>query len=353
VEKKYHIPRYLGFRDLISNSDTFTLKLGYTHYTEKELGLDEQGLDFIRFFLEPKTIAEASCHFELDSGEVLDFVENLQREGVLKEHLSIESESYNRYDRHLLYYEMLGENQYTIQEKLKNSKVGLIGMGGIGNWVSLGLIGSGLGELRLIDFDDIELSNLTRQVLFDEEDIGKLKVECAQKKLELKNSDTKVSIFKKEIKGEQDIIDSAESLDIIILSADTPPEIHTWLDCAAKKLGIPYLNAGYRDGVGVVGPLTIHGRTSCYQCYKPKNSENVTNELKTEISNVFYSRYQAPSFGPINAVVSNIAVLETLKFLGGFGELNSFDTEINVDAVSLGLNFKKYSRDENCWHCNE
>ena len=118
-------------------------------------------------------------------------------------------------------------------------------------------------------------------------------------------------------------------------------------------MSIPYLNAGYRDGIGVVGPLTIHSETSCYECFKPEKGQENIDELKKRIANAFYSRYQAPSFGPINAIVSNIAVLETLKFLGSFGEQVSFNTEINIDAVGLEMSYKKYKRDPNCWHCHD
>ncbi|MDC0256025.1 hypothetical protein OAK75_14095 [Bacteriovoracales bacterium] len=120
---------------------------------------------------------------------------------------------------------------------------------------------------------------------------------------------------------------------------------------------VPYLNAGYRDGVGVVGPLTLHGKTSCYECFKPgpneKNNLNPTNNNLDNIKERFYKRYQAPSFGPVNAIVSNIAVLETIKFLGGFGKVNSMDKEIIIDAIDLELQFKEYQRDPECWHCSD
>jgi DNA-binding Lrp family transcriptional regulator len=228
--KKYSIPRYIGFNNISYNGENLTISLGYTKFTKKELDLDRDGLEFLLYFLNPRSVSEAVEEFNIKPEEVVCFIESLEKEGIIKVLKHDTNADYDRYDRHMLYYDMIGADKIKVQDKLKASKVGLIGMGGIGNWVSLGLIGAGLGEIRLIDFDRIELSNLTRQVLFDESDIGSLKIESAKTKLEAKNRDTKISIVEKEIKGEDDIVEIASDLDIIILSADTPPQIHTWLD---------------------------------------------------------------------------------------------------------------------------
>lgn len=348
--KTFCIPRYLGLKTVKKiENDLYEIVLGYTEITKKELTLDKEGLSLLEFYLKPHTIDDAVCFFLLDEKIVTEMVQDLNKIGILKETQS--SQTYARYDRHLLYYDMVGASPIKVQEKISSSNVGLIGMGGIGNWVSLGLIGSGFKEIRLIDYDTIELSNLTRQVIFDENDISKSKAIVAKEKLSVKNSDTKITTRLLKITSENDLEESLQGLDFVILSADTPPAIHSWLDHVTKKLKIPYLNAGYRDGVGVVGPLTVHGKTSCYECFKLEKDALNKTQNSDAILDKFYERYQAPSFGPINSMVSSIAVLETLKYLGDFGEQTSLDTEISINAINLKMDFVKYKRDLKCWHC--
>lgn len=346
MQCQYSVPRYLGFNNMMKNSfGDYEVELGYTKQTQKKIVLDEDGLNFLEYFLEPKSIANAVYDLNINESEVRANIEYLKDQGVIRKHNDNSKKS--RYDRHLLYYDMVSSRAESIQEKISKSRIALVGMGGIGNWVSLGLIGAGFQEIKLIDFDKIELSNLTRQVLFDENDINKNKVDVAKEKLALKNSDTIISSQNLRVKNKEDLENSLKGMDFVILSADSPNQIHEWLDQATKNLNIPYLNAGYRDGIGVVGPMTIHSKTSCYECHKRENRLNERFKFQDKIE----KRYQAPSFGPVNAIVSNIAVLELLKYLGEFGELRSLDREININALDLSISEKAYSRDEECRHC--
>ena len=81
------------------------------------------------------------------------------------------------------------------QKKILNSKVLIIGMGGLGCSVSEFLIRSGIGFLGIVDHDLVSLSNIHRQTLYDEKDLGKLKVKAAKKKLSAVNSKTKIEIY--------------------------------------------------------------------------------------------------------------------------------------------------------------
>ena len=83
------------------------------------------------------------------------------------------------------------------QKKLLTSKVFILGMGGLGSPVSMYLASAGIGCLGIADYDNVELSNLQRQVLFDQKSIDKSKVEVAKKKLLLMNPKLKINIYKK------------------------------------------------------------------------------------------------------------------------------------------------------------
>jgi bacteriocin biosynthesis cyclodehydratase domain-containing protein len=249
---------------------------------------------------------------------------------------------------------MQGAVPEVVQERLSQARVALIGMGGIGNWVALNLIGSGLKELRLVDFDTIEETNLTRQILFSEKDIGKHKVVVAKNALSGKNKNTEITVHLSQIDGETALEEILKDIDFVVLSADRPARIHDWLDSVCIHKRIPYLNIGYRDGVGIVGPMTIPGETSCYQCFKhePDNNSTIHKEdSEIALMEEFEARYQAPSFGPLNALVSAIGATEILKYLGQFGSIESHATEINIDPITFETERRHYEKDTVCKQC--
>jgi len=114
-----------------------------------------------------------------------------------------------RYDRQAL---MLGEKG---QDRLKNSKVCVIGAGGLGSVVLYYLTASGIGNIKVVDYDEVKLDNLNRQFIHFTEDIGKSKVESAKDKLNRLNPDIKIEILKiKIIKG--NIKDIIKDCDVIV-----------------------------------------------------------------------------------------------------------------------------------------
>ncbi|MDC0256026.1 ThiF family adenylyltransferase [Bacteriovoracales bacterium] len=234
TDKKIQVARYIGLDGIKRVGENYTIILGHTHYTKKEITLDQEGLDLLLYFLEPRTILEASKQFSIEKDSLIPLCQNLVNEKILIDPQEF-NKKFERYDRHLLYYKMVGEKPDRVQESISNSKIGLIGMGGIGNWVSMGLIGAGFKEIVLMDFDTIELSNLTRQVLFDEDDIGKFKVEVAKEKLSKKNSDTEINTKKIKVNSSIDVEKMIEGLDFLILSADTPPRYSQLVGSCCKK----------------------------------------------------------------------------------------------------------------------
>ena len=122
--------------------------------------------------------------------EVNELIDDLQGIGVLM----AEFDRTDRYDRHRLYYRMLGINGDP-QKRLQNAIVGLMGMGGIGSNLAVHLAAAGIGRLVMTDGDRIEASNLTRQTLYREADIGRLKVEAAAEHLAELRADLKVDVM--------------------------------------------------------------------------------------------------------------------------------------------------------------
>jgi len=118
-------------------------------------------------------VEKLSCELDYSADSIFQTVHDLiRRNFLLNETLYNKND---RYSRNHLYYLLNGYDPSVVQTKIRHSHVAILGCGGIGNFISYGLVGAGIGHLTLIDDDIIERSNITRQVLFSNRDIGKKK----------------------------------------------------------------------------------------------------------------------------------------------------------------------------------
>ncbi|MGH3889082.1 MAG: HesA/MoeB/ThiF family protein [Pseudonocardiaceae bacterium] len=140
------------------------------------------------------------------------------------------------------------------QDQLAGVTVGLIGMGGIGTHLAVHLAAAGVGGLLITDGDHVELSNLTRQTLFREADVGRRKVEAAAERLCELRSDLRIDVIPQEFAGPALAAEVAVRADIVLLSADRPAEVHSWTNAACVAAGRPFSAAGYIEGSRMCRP---------------------------------------------------------------------------------------------------
>src|SRR5829696_6445127 len=139
-----------------------------------------------------RTVEELRAEF--GAKEVDDLIAQLQELEVVEDadyDQRIAADELARFDRQLRYFSDIGSGGVTpssCQEQLRDAKVAVLGVGGLGGWSAWALACCGVGEMWLIDGDRVELSNLNRQILYTEADIGLLKVECAAARLRSFNS---------------------------------------------------------------------------------------------------------------------------------------------------------------------
>ncbi|MBV5192299.1 ThiF family adenylyltransferase [Staphylococcus chromogenes] len=259
---------------------------------------------------------------------------------------------HNRYARHNLYFDMLGIDASKSQKILKNKKVGLVGMGGIGTNIAMNLVGAGIGTLVISDGDKIEESNLTRQFLYNEKQIGEYKVDSAIENLKKLNSTVQVFSVKKQAYGKEFFDQYFKDCDFVLLSADSPFQIHEWINDSAVENGFAYSNAGYIEGYGVVGPLVNPGVTACYNCYKDTGDlyefSNSENELEKEIN----SNYQAASYGPLNSLVASMQSNEIIRYLLNM-ETKTSSTRLLINSENYKIYEEHFDIDPLCTKCGE
>ncbi|MFR9674682.1 HesA/MoeB/ThiF family protein [Streptomyces sp. TR06-5] len=178
---------------------------------------------------------------------------------------------------------------WDVQGTLREARVLLVGVGGTGGYAAEALVSSGVGHLHCVDPDVVELSNLNRQPLYREKDIGAPKVDAALATLRALNSDVVVTGEQREVAdadGLAALLDAPSGsgrvrggesgdgrdrgdrgYDLLVVAADRPPEIRRWANRTCLASGTPWVDAGYRGPLVTVG-VHAPGRGACWECLR-------------------------------------------------------------------------------------
>ena len=209
----------------------------------------------------------------------------------------------NQYHRQTLLPEIGEEGQ----QKLKQAKVLIVGVGGLGCPIALYLATAGVGCLGLIDDDVVSLSNLHRQVLYDEADIGQPKAEYAAHHLQQKNSDIELTAYPMRLTKE-----NAETLirdyDIVVDGCDNHATRYLISD-VCHRLQKPYVYAAISAFQGQVGVLCYDEQASTYRTLFP--DEDVMCDRKAEKGVI----------GTTPAVIGSLVANEVIKLIIGYGDV--------------------------------
>lgn len=166
---------------------------------------------------------------------------------------------------------MLEEIGYNGQIKLRQAKICIVGSGGLGNPIATRLAAMGVGALRIIDRDTIELTNLHRQTLFDEDDVGQVKVEVAARKLRKLAPHCRIEPVPMSV-GAANAADAVAGCDVVVDALDSVDARYA-LNAACVRLGIPFVTGA---AVGVSGQAftVMPGSSACYHCVFPDLDED-------------------------------------------------------------------------------
>ncbi|MEY2969294.1 MAG: putative molybdopterin synthase sulfurylase MoeB [Actinomycetota bacterium] len=217
--------------------------------------------------------------------------------------VSLTADQKNRYQRHLLLPEVGVEGQ----AKLLDSKVLMLGAGGLGSPAALYLAAAGVGTIGIVDMDVVDASNLQRQILHNLDRVGDRKVDSAKKTLTLINPDVNVVTYDTRLDA-SNIMDIIAGYDVIVDGADNFPSRYL-LNDASVKLGIPVVHGSifrFEGMVSVFHPL--EGPT-----YRDMVPEPPPAELAPSCA-------EAGVLGVLPGIVGSIQALETIKLLLNLGE---------------------------------
>ena len=219
------------------------------------------------------------------------------------------------------------------QKKIFNSKILIVGMGGLGCPLLTYLAASGVGTLGIVDHDKVELNNLNRQTLFSIDDIGSYKVDRAKVKIIRLNNKIKVKTFKKKINS-QNIKSILKDYDIICDGTDNY-ETRYLINDQCKKNKKILISAAISKFNGHLYIFNFNNKTSCYRCFMPEKPEDINNCQSEGI------------FSPVAGILGSLQANEVLKVILGFKN-SSQNQMIVFDSINNNFRKVKLSINPNC-----
>lgn len=241
-----------------------------------------------------------------------------------------------RYSRHIIIPEV-GEAG---QIKLLESKALLIGAGGLGSPAALYLAAAGVGTIGIVDFDDVDVSNLQRQILHGQSDVGRPKVESAIDTLREINPDVKVVPHRVRLDS-SNALDIIGQYDIVLNGSDNFPTRYLVNDACAL-LGIPLVDASIFIFEGQVTIYDPRRDGPCYRCLYPDPPP--PGEVP--------SCAEAGVLGVLPGIVGSIQAMEAIKYILGIGE-PLLGRLLMFDALDMSFRVLKAKRDPGCPVCGE
>jgi len=252
----------------------------------------------------------------------------------------------DRYNRQMLL------NEWD-QEKLSDSSVFIAGVGALGTINALNLAMMGIGHLILCDYDTIELSNLARQVLFENKDIGKSKVITAKEALERVNPTIKITAFNQKLETINRKV--FEECDVIVDGLDTF-EARRWLNSLCISIKKPLVHGGMFGWMGNV-QVVIPFESPCLECHPlipqerlqkpctPPGEERKESEQETE-----KEEEKIPTLATVSTIIAGIQSQEVIKILLHVKVLDSF---LFYDGVAEAFTKVELNKNPNCIICGK
>lgn len=246
---------------------------------------------------------------------------------------SLSTKELTRYSRHLLLEEVGQDGQL----RLKHSSALIIGMGGLGSPISLYLAAAGVGTIGIVDFDDVDLSNLQRQILHSTENVGKKKTQSAKERLHEINPEVEVIVHEKRISA-KNALQLIANYDLVIDGTDNFQTRYLVNDaCVLGKKPLVYGSIFRFEGQATVfyppsGP--------CYRCIYPHPPE----------SGAVPNCAEGGVLGVLAGVIGSIQATEAIKLLLGKGQ-SLMGRLLLYDALEANFDTLNLMRNPNCPLC--
>jgi len=234
-----------------------------------------------------------------------------------------------RYDRQLM-IDGFGEEG---QRKLKQASVFVAGAGGLGSPAAIYLTAAGVGHIRIVDHDKIDITNLNRQILHWDKDVGRNKIDSAKEKLGSMNPDVRVEAIAETI-SENNVSKLIADCDLIVDALDNFPTRYL-LNKAALEKNIPFCH-GAVYGFEGRAMTTLPGKSACFRCLYKQGAPSTLPKF--------------PVIGVTPAIIGCIQATEAIKYLIGIGDLLT-NRLLVYDGLSMLFSKMELKKDPDCVDC--
>jgi adenylyltransferase/sulfurtransferase len=239
-----------------------------------------------------------------------------------------------RYSRHILLPEIGVEGQ----QKLLSASALVIGAGGLGSPAALYLAAAGVGTLTLVDGDQVDLTNLQRQILHTTESLGKSKVESGREALARINPEVQVVPIQQRLQDEA--LDALVASSSVVLDCSDNFATRHSVNRACVRHRKPLVSGAAVRFDGQVSVFDLRDETGpCYHCLFPENAE--LEEVRCAVMGVF---------APLTGIIGTVQAAEALKLLAGVGETLNGRLMI-LDALAMQWRTIKLAKDPACPVC--
>lgn len=249
--------------------------------------------------------------------------------------MALTNQQAERYSRHIQLKEVGAEGQ----EKLLHSRILIIGAGGLGSPAALYLAAAGVGTIGIADADEVDLSNLQRQVIHTTQDIGRAKVLSASETMRAINPDITVKTYPVRINS-SNILDLIQDYDFIIDATDNF-ETKFLINDACVMAKLPFCHGGILEFRGQLMTY-VPEQGPCYRCiFQEPPSPDTVPTCK-----------QAGIIGAVPGVIGSLQAMEAIKYSIGQGDLLT-GRLMTYDALKMEFRTIRLPRDYNCAACGE
>jgi molybdopterin-synthase adenylyltransferase len=255
---------------------------------------------------------------ELTRSDVETGISALEREGLVEDAAAVattlEDAECERYESNLAFFSTFAgfdQSRYEFQEQLRAAHVLLLGVGGLGSTILFNLVGLGLGKITIVDSDTVELSNLSRQFLYAESDLGKDKLARAAARAASVNSTIDVVPVELRISQSGDLAGLLDGVDIVLSAIDRPEGIQYQVNDACVRGSVPYVNGAVWATRGYYYSIWP-GHGGCLRCHESIRDREHGDDLPRwpELIN--------RATGPSATLMGGLVSLEALRYLTGF-----------------------------------
>ena len=247
--------------------------------------------------------------------------------------MNLTDKQLDRYSRQIL----LPEIDISGQQQLLSASVLIIGAGGLGSPAAMYLTASGIGKITICDYDKIDSSNLHRQILYQEGDLGKQKAEVAIKKLQEMNEGIEAQAITQKLNI--DALKKEISTSTIVLDATDNFETRYMINKACWDTGTPLVSGAatrWEGHFGVFDPR--EPKSPCYQCLYKNGHDEALNCAETGV------------VGPLVGIIGTFQAIEVIKIIVGIGE-NSVGKVFYLDGKRMEWKELKLNKNPHCITC--